>query len=188
VRAVAFGITRNGFKRHAEERHVGRLGWRGTPQLSEIVHMRPSASTTASRPPGRRMRPHVLVVHGDPDHRRRLAHLLRARYHVFPAAASADAVRLSRLHPPDAAVVDLDDESLTLSSLANDLRSLDCSKFLPIMVIVSMATRQSVLAAIREGATDLLLKDVLDATTLLDRIDRAIDRDPRGVFRKCVMA
>jgi DNA-binding response OmpR family regulator len=99
----------------------------------------------------------VLVVDDSPLVRAILCDCLRDLGHeAYPAASARQAVFLCRMHRPDLVIKDLLMKDTDLLGLMNQLRL--AKKQLPIVVCTTRTHREELVAAMRAGADDFLVK------------------------------
>jgi signal transduction histidine kinase len=131
-------------------------------------------ATSAARVDAASHSGHILIVEGDQGIARTLAAVLqRQGYAVRTAATAFEAARLLDEDDFDLALIALRDEDADGASLAR-LHAL--RPHLTLIVMTHMATFDSALRALRDGAFDYLVKPV-DVEELGLRVARALERD-----------
>ena len=129
----------------------------------------------------------VLVIDDDPLFRSMLASVLREKYIVFVAADGEEGYRKALAHPPNAIVLDIRMPGWDGLKTLRTMRRNDVLAELPVMILSSDASRETVIAAIHSGATDYLIKASFSKkefhsklTRLIENSrDRSIDRPSR---------
>jgi signal transduction histidine kinase len=117
---------------------------------------------------------HILIIEGDQGIARTLAAVLQRRgYAVRTAATTFEAARLLDENYYDLALIALHDDDAEGAALAR-LRTL--WPHLTLIVMTRVATFDSALRALRDGAFDYLVKPV-DVEELVLRVARALERD-----------
>lgn len=117
----------------------------------------------------------LLVVDDDVSVRQSIAAYLEdSGFSVHEAVTGADALGWLQTHHPDVVVTDLrmpDVDGLTLLKLVREH-----SPKLPVIVISGMGLVKDVIEALRLGATDYLVKPLVDMEVLVHAVNRAIER------------
>lgn len=140
--------------------------------------MTSTAAVTAphySRP----TQPSALVVDDDPLFRTLLVGMLKHDYRVVTACDGQEGFYKALECPPDVAVVDVQMPNWDGLKLLSSLRAHDSLRHVAVVMLTSDASRETVLAAIRAGADDYLIKTTLSRGELLQKLARV--RQPRGV-------
>jgi len=103
-------------------------------------------------------RPRVLVIDDDPLFRSLLVSMLRREYLVFVASDGAEGYYKAAEHPPDLAIVDIQmpgwDGLKTITAFKSHQQLCN----IPLVVLTSDASRETVMAAIHAGADDYVIK------------------------------
>lgn len=120
-------------------------------------------------------RPRVLVIDDDPLFRSLIVSFLRKDYFVQEASDGEEGFRKAVAHPPDIAIVDVQmpcwDGLKTLRAFRNN----ETLSNLPIMMLTSDASRETVLTAINAGATDYLIKSSFSKSEFLTKLSRLLE-------------
>src|SRR5260221_14142635 len=116
----------------------------------------------------------ILVIDDDPLFRSLIMSMLRSDYLATVATDGIDGYQKAREHPPQLAIIDVQmpgwDGLRTLQALRSHR---DLTK-LPVMMLTSDATRQTVLATIQAGANDYVIKTTLVRDELLKKVGRLV--------------
>ncbi|QDT50144.1 Chemotaxis protein CheY [Symmachiella dynata] len=129
----------------------------------------------------------VLIIDDDPLFRSMLASVMREKYIVFVAADGEEGYRKALAHPPHAIILDIRMPGWDGLKTLRTIRRNELLAELPVMILSSDASRETVIAAIHSGATDYLIKTSFTRkefhsklTRLIETArDRALDRPSR---------
>jgi CheY-like chemotaxis protein len=119
-------------------------------------------------------RTRVLVVDDDPLFRNLVTTLLRKDYFVAVANDGYEGFFAALEHPPDVAVIDVQMPGWDGLSTLRAFRNHPQLKDVKVMMLTSDASRETVLAAIREGANDYLIKTSFSRDELLQKLTRLL--------------
>ncbi len=100
----------------------------------------------------------ILIIDDDPLYRSLLSSMLREQYLVFVAKDGEEGFRKALTHPPDVAVIDICMPGWDGLKTLRAMRQCESLRNLPVMMLTSDASRETVIAAIHAGATDYLIK------------------------------
>jgi DNA-binding response OmpR family regulator len=126
-------------------------------------------------------RARVLVIDDDPLLRSLITSILRREYLVSVASDGADGYRKALEHPPQLVIVDVQMPGWDGLRTVQAIRANPALSQIPLMMLTSDATRQTVLAAIQEGANDYVIKTTLCPNELLMKARHLIGLDPSRV-------
>jgi DNA-binding response OmpR family regulator len=125
----------------------------------------------------KRDRARVLVIDDDPTFRNLLAAILRSKYLISVASDGLAGLQKVKEYPPDIAITDVQMPGLDgLQTLAAIRKDPTLSRLWVIM-LTGDASRETVLAAVRSGADDYLIKTALSKEEVLRKIDRLLQRE-----------
>lgn len=120
------------------------------------------------------MRHRVLIIDDEPAYRSQFTSFLRTHYLVFVAATGGEGFHKALEHTPDLAVIDMQmpgwDGLMTLRAF----RGHPALKSVPIMIVSSDASRETVVAAIQAGANDYLLKLAINREEFLRKVEKLL--------------
>ncbi|HYM24110.1 MAG TPA: HD domain-containing phosphohydrolase [Vicinamibacterales bacterium] len=103
----------------------------------------------------------VLVVDDETPNRNLLARFLKADgYETFEASNGAEALSVVAAHPPDVVLSDVNMPGVDGFSLCRSIKAGQHSRFVPVVLMTGMGSRESRLAGIHAGADDFLRKPV----------------------------
>lgn len=118
----------------------------------------------------------MLVIDDDPLFRSLLVTVLRRDYLVSVATEGADGFRKAIEHPPDLAVIDLQMAGWDGLQTLKAIRSDAALTRVRTVILTSDASRETVLAAIRAGADDYIIKTSFSREEFLQKIERLVPR------------
>jgi DNA-binding response OmpR family regulator len=119
-------------------------------------------------------RPLILVADDDED----ILALIEVRlelagYEVVTARNGAEALRLAQEHLPDLAVLDVMMPGLDGYEVTRELRRLDATSKLPVILLTALAQESDVARGLAAGADDYVKKP-FDARDLRTRVQRLL--------------
>lgn len=118
--------------------------------------------------------PRILVIDDDPMFRSLVVSLLRKDYLVSVAGDGAEGFQKAREFTPDLMIVDVQmpgwDGIKTLSAM----RGHPPLARVPVMMLTGDASRQTVVAAIKAGANDYIIKTGFSRLEFLEKIKRLL--------------
>lgn len=136
-------------------------------------------------------RPTILVIDDDPLFRGLIASLLRKDYLVAVAAEGSEGFYKALEHPPDLAIVDIQMPGWDGLKTLQAFRSHAQLSKIKIVILTSDASKETVLAAIRGGANDYLIKTSFSKVDLQEKLTRLLGvrdavpaLDPRADLRR----
>lgn len=138
--------------------------------------MTPHLSRTQSRSCNEAMPPRVLVIDDDPLFRTLLVAMLKRAYGVAVASDGCDGFYKALETPPDVAVIDIQMPTWDGLRTIKAFREHATLNRVPLMILSSDATRETVLAAIAAGADDYLIKTNFTREELLEKLSRLRER------------
>lgn len=121
-------------------------------------------------------RPRLLAIDDDPDFRKWLGHVLRARFFVIDAEDGCVGYSRAMSASPDIVLLDRQMDGWDGLVTLRKFRDHPKLRYLPILMLTSDASRESVLEAIQSGATDYVLKTSITPPTLIDKLLTVLDR------------
>jgi len=127
-------------------------------------------------------KPHILVVDDVAFMRNLLGGILTSLGYPWQGAASSEeAVRLIRAETPRLIILDIMMPEVDGIALCRWVRANEKTRETPVLVCTAQQERRQVEAAIRAGATDILLKPV-DKRKLQERLEKHLGprEDPPG--------
>ena len=128
----------------------------------------------------------VLVVDDDPAYRKLVSAVLQSRYTVTVAddgVTGLDAVRVQR---PQLTIVDVQMPGMDGLQLLAAIRSEPALSQIKIIMLTADASRETVLAAVRGGADDYLIKTAFSKDELIRKIERLLQSNvevPPAILR-----
>ncbi len=120
-------------------------------------------------------RPKVLIIDDDPLFRALLTSVLREKYIVFIASEGEEGYRKALAHPPDAVILDIRMPGWDGLKTLRAMRRNDALAELPVMILSSDASRETVIAAIHSGASDYLIKSSFSKKEFYAKLARLIE-------------
>lgn len=115
-------------------------------------------------------RPQVLVVDDDPLFRSLLASMLRKDFQVTVASDGAEAYYRALECPPDLAIVDIRMPGWDGLRTLKAFRAHHALCHVPIIMLTSDSSRQTVIAATKAGASEYVLKTTLCRDDFLRKV------------------
>ncbi|MBI3865493.1 MAG: response regulator [Planctomycetia bacterium] len=119
-------------------------------------------------------RPRVLVVDDDPLFRSLITSMLRRDYLVTVAGDGAEGYYKALEFPPQLAIVDIQMPGWDGLRTLQAMQAHQALAKIPVMILTSDASRQTVLAAIQSGANDYVIKTTLNREDLLKKVQRLL--------------
>lgn len=120
-------------------------------------------------------RARVLVIDDDPLFRSLLTSMLRNDYLVTVACDGAEGYYKALEHPPLLAIVDIQMPGWDGLKTLKAFRSHHLLSHIPVMMLTSDSSRQTVMAAIQGGAKDYVIKTTLSRDDFLQKVARQLD-------------
>lgn len=130
----------------------------------------------APKPVGR---DHILVIDDDPLFRSLMVTILRRDYSVAVASDGAEGFYLALEHMPTLATIDIMMPGWDGLRTLQAFRSHPLLQAVPVILLTSDASRETVMAAIHGGADEYLVKTSFNRELLLEKVRRLIDRGVR---------
>jgi DNA-binding response OmpR family regulator len=118
--------------------------------------------------------PRILVIDDDPLFRSLITSILRKDYLVFVASDGAEGYYKAIEHPPQLMIVDVQMPGWDGLRTVQAIRAHHALSKIPVMMLTSDASRQTVVAAIQCGANDYVIKTTLARDELLKKTRRLI--------------
>lgn len=119
-------------------------------------------------------RPRVLVIDDDPLFRSLLTSMLRKEYLVSVACDGAEGYYKALEQPPALAIVDIQMPGWDGLKTLKAFRSHHLLAHVPVMMLTSDSSRQTVMAAIQGGARDYVIKTTLSRDDFLQKVSRQL--------------
>jgi len=126
-------------------------------------------------------RARVLIIDDDPLFRSLITSILRRDYFVAVASDGAEGYYKALEHPPQLAIIDVQMPGWDGLRTVQALRAHHALARIPVMMLTSDASRQTVVAAIQCGANDYVIKTTLSREELLRKAKRLVNLDPARV-------
>jgi DNA-binding response OmpR family regulator len=123
-------------------------------------------------------RARILVVDDDPLFRSLITSMLRKEYLVMVAADGSEGYYKALEHLPQVAIIDVQMPGWDGLRTVQAFRAHQALAKVPIMMLTSDASRQTVVAAIQCGANDYVIKTTLSRDELLKKLRRLINIGP----------
>jgi CheY-like chemotaxis protein len=120
-------------------------------------------------------RARVLVIDDDPLFRSLLTSMLRKDYLVAVACDGAEGYYKALEHPPLLAIVDIQMPGWDGLKTLKAFRSHHLLSHVPVMMLTSDSSRQTVMAAIQGGAKDYVIKTTLSREDFLQKVARQLE-------------
>jgi DNA-binding response OmpR family regulator len=117
-------------------------------------------------------RARVLVIDDDPLFRSLITSILRRDFFVSVAADGSEGYYKALEHPPQLAIIDVQMPGWDGLRTLQAIRSHQALAKVPVMMLTSDASRQTVMAAIQCGANDYVIKTTLSREELLKKTRR----------------
>jgi DNA-binding response OmpR family regulator len=123
-------------------------------------------------------RARVLVIDDDPLFRSLITSILRRDFLVSVAADGSEGYYKAIEHPPQLAIIDVQMPGWDGLRTLQAIRAHQALAKVPVMMLTSDASRQTVVAAIQCGANDYVIKTTLSREELLKKTRRLANVDP----------
>lgn len=120
-------------------------------------------------------RARVLVIDDDPLFRSLLTSMLRKDYLVSVACDGAEGYYKALEHPPRLAIVDIQMPGWDGLKTLKAFRNHHLLAQVPVMMLTSDSSRQTVMAAIQGGARDYVIKTTLSRDDFLQKVTRQLE-------------
>jgi DNA-binding response OmpR family regulator len=120
------------------------------------------------------IRAHILVIDDDPLFRSLITSMLRKDYVVFVASEGSEGYYKAIEHPPQLIIVDVQMPGWDGLRTVQAIRAHHALSKIPVMMLTSDASRQTVVAAIQCGANDYVIKTTLSRDELLKKTRRLV--------------
>jgi DNA-binding response OmpR family regulator len=121
-------------------------------------------------------RPRLLAIDDDPDFRKWLGHVLRARFFVVEAEDGCVGYSRAISAMPDIVLLDRVMGGWDGLATLKKFREHPKLRNVPILMLTADASRETVMDAIQSGATDYVLKTNLGPLALIDKLATAFER------------
>lgn len=126
---------------------------------------------------GMNSRPRVLVIDDDPLFRSLITSMLRRDFLVTVASEGAEGLHKALEFPPQLAIIDVQMPGWDGLRTVQAMRAHHGLAKVPVMMLTSDASRQTVLASIQAGANDYVIKTTLNRDDLLEKTRRLMRLD-----------
>lgn len=123
-------------------------------------------------------RSRILVIDDDPLFRSLLTSMLRKEFLVTAASDGAEGYYMALERPPHLAVVDIKMPGWDGLRTLKAFRSHHLLSRIPVMMLTSDASRQTVMAAMQAGANDYVIKTTLSREDFLRKVCRQLNVEP----------
>ncbi len=123
----------------------------------------------------------VLVIDDDPLFRSLITSILRRDFFVSVAADGAEGDYKAIEHPPMLVIIDVRMPGWDGLRTLQAIRAHQSLAKIPVMMLTSDASRQTVVAAIQSGANDYVIKTALSRDELLKKARRLVNLGPAVV-------
>jgi DNA-binding response OmpR family regulator len=120
----------------------------------------------------------VLVIDDDPLFRSLITSILRRDYIVVVAADGSAGYYEAIEHPPQLVIIDVRMPGWDGLRTLQAIRAHQALAKVPVMMLTSDASRQTVVAAIQSGANDYVVKTTLSHDELLKKARRLVNLGP----------
>jgi len=117
-------------------------------------------------------RARILVIDDDPLFRSLITSILRRDFLVSVAADGSEGYYKAIEHPPQLAIIDVQMPGWDGLRTLQAIRAHQALAKVPVMMLTSDASRQTVMAAIQCGANDYVIKTTLSREELLKKTRR----------------
>jgi len=124
------------------------------------------------------VRHRVIVIDDDPLFRSLITSVLRANYIVAVAADGSEGFYKALEHPPDIAVIDVQMSGWDGLKTLRGFRSHPVLSGIPVVMLTSDASRDTVLAALDGGADDYVIKTSFSREEFLEKLERLLNGEP----------
>lgn len=119
-------------------------------------------------------RSRILVIDDDPLFRSLLTSILRSDFLVNVASDGAEGYYKALEQPPDLAIVDIRMPGWDGLRTLQAFRSHHALANVPVVMLTSDASRQTVMSAMQAGATDYIIKTTLSRENFLEKVSRQL--------------
>ena len=126
-------------------------------------------------------RSRILVIDDDPLFRSLITSMLRRDYFVSVAADGSEGYYKALEHPPQLAIIDVQMPGWDGLRTLQAIRAHQALAKVPVMMLTSDASRQTVVASIESGANDYVIKTTLSKDELLKKARRLVNLAPERV-------
>jgi DNA-binding response OmpR family regulator len=133
---------------------------------------------TAKKAAGTMNRARVLIIDDDPLFRSLITSMLRRDFLVMVAADGSEGYYKALEHLPQVAIIDVQMPGWDGLRTVQAFRAHQALARVPVMMLTSDASRQTVVAAIQCGANDYVIKTTLSRDELLKKTRRLINLGP----------
>jgi DNA-binding response OmpR family regulator len=133
---------------------------------------------TSEKAAGIMNRPRILIVDDDPLFRSLITSMLRRDFLVMVAADGSEGYYKALEHLPQLAIIDVQMPGWDGLRTVQAFRAHQALAKVPVMMLTSDASRQTVVAAIQCGANDYVIKTTLSRDELLKKTRRLINLGP----------
>lgn len=130
--------------------------------------------SAASVPRSASERASVLVVDDDPAYQKLVQTVLQSRYAVAVAVDGITGLNAVRDQRPQLAVVDVQMPGMDGLQLLSAIRSDVALASIKVIMLTADASRETVMAAVRAGADDYLIKTAFSKDELIRKIERLL--------------
>jgi CheY-like chemotaxis protein len=117
-------------------------------------------------------RPRILIIDDDPLYRSLMTTLLRKDYLLAVAADGAEGYQKALQHPPDIAIIDIQMPGWDGLKTLDEFRKNPILKRVKIVMLTGDASKESVVAAIRGGANDYVIKTSFSREEFREKLRR----------------
>lgn len=124
----------------------------------------------------------ILVIDDDPLFRSLLTSMLRKEFLVTAASDGAEGYYKALESPPNLAVVDIKMPGWDGLRTLKAFRAHHLLSRIPVMMLTSDASRQTVMAALQAGANDYVIKTTLSRDDFLRKVCRQLNVDPDLIY------
>jgi len=121
-------------------------------------------------------RDRILVIDDDPLFRSLIMSILRRDFFVSVASEGSEGYYKAIEHPPQLIIVDVQMPGWDGLRTVQAIRAHQALAKIPVMMLTSDASRQTVIAAIQCGANDYVIKTTLTHDDLLKKAARLISQ------------
>jgi DNA-binding response OmpR family regulator len=123
-------------------------------------------------------RSRILVIDDDPLFRSLIISVLRKDYLVSIAGEGAEGYYKALEHPPDIAVVDVQMPGWDGLKTLKSFRAHPALANVPVVMLTSDASKETVLAALNAGAIDYVIKTSFSKEEFLHKLERHLPGRP----------
>ena len=119
-------------------------------------------------------RPRVLLIDDDPSYRKLISHELRQRFFMVDAADGFEGFSRAMSSPPDLILLDMQMEGWNGLETLKRIREHGKLKYVPVIMLTSDNQRATVMEAVKNGASDYILKDKMNSDDLIVRMSNLL--------------